>query len=261
MADAPAWVVTAASVRGPDHAREGRPRQDACAWSAEGGRLVAAVADGAGSASLSREGARVCSAAVVDALSGLTAPPFGEDDEEDEAVRGAVEGAIADARAALECRLDESGAGASLRDYAATVVGVWAEGDRGWLFHIGDGAAAAARALDPADSVVSPPENGRFAEQTYFFTDRAWRRRLRITPFSGRDLVVLATDGAGSFSFAPRWRGLEAEFVGPLARHLDGRPPAAARRTLARVLRAPGARAISGDDKTLVLARLKGAGG
>jgi hypothetical protein len=200
---------------------------------------------------------------VVDALSASPSPAFGEGEEEDEvaAVRGAVEAAIADARAALAGRLEESGAaaaGASLRDYAATVVGVWAEGDRGWLFHIGDGAAAAARAGDVADAVVSPPDNGRFAEETYFFTDRAWRKRLRITPFAGRDLVVLATDGAGSFSFAPRWRGLEAEFVGPLARHLDGRPPAAARRTLARVLRAPGARAISGDDKTLVLARLRG---
>ncbi len=255
MADGPsAWVVTAASVRGPDHAREGRPRQDACAWCAEGSRLVAAIADGAGSAPRSREGARVCSATVVDALSGSPAPAPG--DEAGDAVRAALEAAIADARSSLEGHLEDAGTG-SLRDYTATVVGVWAEAERGWLFHIGDGAAAAARAEDPADSVVSPPENGRFAEETFFFTDRAWRQHLRITPFSARNLVVLASDGAGSFTFAPRWRGLDADFVGPLARHLEGRPPAAARRTLAHVLRAPDAQAISGDDKTLVLARLR----
>jgi hypothetical protein len=257
MADpAPAWEVTAASVRGPDHARERRPCQDASAWRAEGSRLVAAISDGASSAPMSREGARVCSAAVVEALSRL---PLTPGEEEEQAVRAAVEAAIADVRSCLVCRLDRSGAG-SLRDYCATVVGVWAEGQRGWLFQIGDGAAAAARAEAPADSVVSPPENGRFAEETFFFTDRAWRKHLRITPFSARNLVVLASDGAGSFAFAPRWRGLEAEFVGPLARHLEGRPPAVARRLLARVLRAPDAQAISGDDKTLVLARLRTVG-
>jgi Protein phosphatase 2C len=255
---APAWEVTAASVRGPDHARERRPRQDACAWRAEGNRLVAAIADGAGSAPMSREGARVCSATVVDALSRLPSLPPGGDEEE-EAVRAAVEAAIADARSCLECRPGGSGTG-SLRDYTATVVGVWAQGERGWLFHIGDGAAAAARAEDPADSVVSPPENGRFAEETFFFTDRAWRKHLRITPFSARNLVVLTSDGAGSFTFAPRWRGLDAEFVGPLVRHLEDRSPAAARRTLARVLRAPGAQAISGDDKTLIVARRRTVG-
>jgi hypothetical protein len=258
MADPPsAWVVTAASVRGPDHARERRPRQDACAWRAEGDRLVAAIADGAGSATMSREGARVCSATVVEVLSELPSPPPGDDEKD--AVREAVEAAIAEVRSFLGCRFPGAGVG-SLRDYTATVVGVWAEGERGWLFHIGDGAAAAARAEDPADSVVSPPENGRFAEETFFFTDRAWRKHLRITPFSACNLVVLASDGAGSFTFAPRWRGLEAEFIGPLVRHLEGRPLAAACRMLARVLRAPGAQAISADDKTLVVARLRTVG-
>lgn len=252
--DAPlTWVVTAASVRGPDHADEGQPRQDHCAWRAEGGRLVAAVADGAGSAPLSRQGARLCSTAVVGDLFAIAAPPF---DDGEEPVRDAIAAAIATARSLIAARIDGS-LGGSMRDYAATVVGVWAEGESGCLFHIGDGAAAAARAEDLAGPVVSPPENGRFAEETFFFTDRAWRTRLRITPFAACNLVVLASDGAGSFTFAPRWQGLEAEFVAPLARHLERRSPAAARRTLARALHAPGARAISGDDKTLVLARLR----
>jgi hypothetical protein len=246
-------MVTAASVRGPEHAVEGQPRQDACAWRVDGDRLVVAVADGAGSAPLSREGARVCSATVVDALFAAGAPVL---DDEEEPAREAIEAALTTARALIAARIEEC-LGGSMRDYAATVVGVWAEGERGCLFHIGDGAAAATTARNLARSVVSPPENGSFAEETFFFTDRAWRERLRITPFAGCDLVVLASDGAGSFTFAPRWQGLEAEFVAPLARHLEQRSPAAARRTLARVLHAPGAQAISGDDKTLVLARLR----
>jgi hypothetical protein len=78
--------------------------------------------------------------------------------------------------------------------------------------------------------------------------------------YPDRLLVVLTSDGAGSFTFAPRWRGLDAEFVGPLVRHLEDRCAAAARRTLARVLRAPGAQAISGDDKTLIVARRRTVG-
>lgn len=247
------WTVSAASVRGPDHAGEGRPREDACAWRVDGERLVAAVADGAGSAPRSREGARLCSTALVEALATAPPPPPGDDDA---AARVTIEAAVAGVRAAIAERI-EAAPGGALRDFAATLVGVWAEGDAGWLFHIGDGAGAAARLDDLEDAVVSPPENGSFAEETFFFTDRRWRERLRITPFTACDLVVLASDGAGSFTFAPRWQGPEAEFVAPLARHLEQRSPAAARRTLARVLRAPGAQAVSGDDKTLVLARLR----
>jgi hypothetical protein len=247
------WKVSAASVRGPDHAALGRPREDACAWRAQGERLVAAIADGAGSATRSREGARLCARALVEALA-TTPPPL--PGGEQAPAREAIEAAIAGVREALAERL-ETCLGGALRDYAATVVGVWAEGDRGWLFHIGDGAGAAARLDDLPGAVVSPPDNGAFAEETFFFTDRAWRARLRITPFAGCDFVVLASDGAGSFTFAPRWRGLEPEFIAPIARHLEHRPPAAGCRTLARVLHAPGARAISGDDKTLILARLR----
>lgn len=247
-----AWIVTAASVRGREHASDGRPRQDACAWRSDGGRLVAVVADGAGSAPLSREGARLCSAAVVDSLFASTLTVL----EDEVAVRQSIEAAIVTARALIAERIEGS-LGGSMRDYSATVVGVWAEGESGWLFHIGDGAAAATRTRELGRSVVSPPENGRFAEETFFFTDPAWRARLRITPFEDCDFVVLASDGAGSFTFAPRWQGLETEFVAPLARHLERRSPAAAHRTLARVLHAPGAQAINGDDKTLVLARLR----
>src|SRR5688572_17030964 len=66
VAGAIIWRVVAASVRGTGHEKTNLPCQDAHGWEdIEGGWLVAAVADGAGSAPLAQEGAEVAVRHVV----------------------------------------------------------------------------------------------------------------------------------------------------------------------------------------------------
>lgn len=65
----PEWRVAAASVCGVSHSKISRPCQDAHDWvTLPGGILVAAVADGAGSASLAELGAGLAARTVVEAI-------------------------------------------------------------------------------------------------------------------------------------------------------------------------------------------------
>ena len=76
--DRPTWRALGASVRGTSHEKTGQPCQDAhCLELLPDGSLVAAVADGAGSAALGEVGAGV----VADAegtLIAITTPAAGE---------------------------------------------------------------------------------------------------------------------------------------------------------------------------------------
>jgi serine/threonine protein phosphatase PrpC len=81
--DSPFWRVAAASVCGASHEKTGQPCQDAHHWAAlPDGTVLAAVADGAGSAALSEIGATVATQTAVQFLatalaSHPPAPPEG----------------------------------------------------------------------------------------------------------------------------------------------------------------------------------------
>src|SRR5262245_7772654 len=61
-----AWRVVGASVPGVSHVRAGKPCEDAHVWAETGGALVAAVADGAGSAAVAEVGAAIAARAAVE---------------------------------------------------------------------------------------------------------------------------------------------------------------------------------------------------
>jgi hypothetical protein len=62
------WDILAASVRGKKHAHFGEWRDDSYAFSNSGSWTILAVADGAGSASLSRIGSRIATSVIVSHL-------------------------------------------------------------------------------------------------------------------------------------------------------------------------------------------------
>lgn len=254
------WKVVGASVRGPDHEADGSPCQDAFCHRTESGRLVAAVADGAGSAARSDEGARRLCEVLVEELSRCNAAlPADADEAVIEAWTDCARAAITMVRDEFRYRIaqtPEDGDDARLRDYAATLVATVAEPGGGLFFHIGDGAAAALPTPEAwDDGVLSAPENGEFANETYFFTGEDWRERLRLTPFGASELIVLLSDGAMPFTLAKRYAGLEPRFMAPVTRFLDGVDTADGAEALAHTLDREEARRISGDDKTLVWIR------
>ena len=238
------WTIYSARVTGAAHIEEGLPCQDAFAVETVGDVLVAVVADGAGSARYSDEGSRALSDAVIAALIPLAQDiPSGK-----AAIESAVTGAIETVRARI-LRPETV-----LRDFAATLVGcVYHPSRGGFFFHIGDGAAVAARVPDWSGLAVSRPANGEFANETFFYTMDNWREQLRWTPIPpGADLVALMTDGPMPFVMSIGQEGLFPDFAGPIDAHLSQLDIEAGSADLTATIDSDSAREISSDDKTLI---------
>lgn len=247
-----AWHVYAATAIGKSHIDGGLPCQDALAHERVGDVLVGVVCDGAGSHALSHLGAQAISSSVSIALAGrLTA---GEDllAFSVDALTVVVAEAVAGARAALEA--EAIAQGGVLADYSATLVGVIAGAKGGCFFHIGDGLGIARAGADVAP-VLSLPENGEYANETYFVSGEFWREHLRLTPFPmPATTIALMSDGAMPFVMAKGHASFYAPFVEPVTRFLLANDEATGSAALAGTLGDPRTYGITGDDKALLLA-------
>lgn len=246
-----AWHVVAASATGRAHLDRGQPCQDAFAAEAVDDALVAVVCDGAGSAAYSDRAARSVADATVHALAARLR--WGKDllQDDPELAETAFGDALASVRAGLEAQA--AAARHDLRDYACTVVGAVVGATDGWLFHIGDGVAVVEASDAPA--LLSRPDNGEYANETYFLCGPQWRARLRLTRIAAPcTLLALMSDGAQAFSMARGGDALYRPFIDPVLRYLHGVDPDQGSRALQATLANPRTDAITGDDKTLLLA-------
>lgn len=253
-----AWRIYAASATGTSHLDKGIVCQDAFAYQVDGEVLVAVVCDGAGSASRSDEGSRLLADTVVGALSErLREDPTLLEGDHDRFAAIAI-AAVETARAVLIETAAQ--ARASLSSYAATLVGFAGDGQRGWFFHIGDGIGVAEAALmeaaqAAAASVVSAPENGEYANETYFVTGDAWRQHLRVLAVPAPIArLALMSDGAMPFAMEKGNAGLFKPFIEPVTHYLASVSEADGSRALTGTLEDPRTHGITSDDKTLLIA-------
>ena len=232
-----AWHVCAAAAIGRSHVDGGLPCQDAFAFDRVGDALIAVVCDGAGSQPRSHEGAQSVSADVVATLARA------------ETVSPEVfVAAIASARAALEAR------GGVLSEFAATLVGAYLHRDGGWFFHVGDGVAVACN-TDGA-STVSLPENGEYANETFFVTGEGWESHVRVMQVAGPIAsVALMSDGAMPFAMAKDLSSPFMPFFEPVSRYLACVDEATGSQALLGTLLDPRTDTITSDDKTLLVAQ------
>lgn len=238
------WRVFAASAIGKSHIDGGLSCQDAWGSAFDNTRLVAVVCDGAGSASKSDAGARECAdsicqflTAVDSSSSSCITPPV-------------IEQAIEAARARLQWRADELGL--PIRELACTVVGVVLFQDGGYLFHIGDGMAVVELADD--STILSLPENGEYANETYFVTGDDWRPHLRATSFSGTvRCISLMSDGAMPFAVNRGKTGMFGPFIDPVRSYLATISEAQGNEALLATLSDERTWSITSDDKSLLL--------
>lgn len=176
-------MKTAAAVqRGTGHLAQGLPCQDRAVGRVGPSCAVVVLCDGAGSRADSHRAAQcLCDWASVwlaeafDALYALDGP-------------GAAARILREGLArldALEMEPDEC---------LCTFLAFARHADGRWLMaHIGDGYIFA------SDEVLSHPENGRYANETYFFSEPRAAEHLRVA--KGRDrtetAVLLTSDGCG----------------------------------------------------------------
>jgi hypothetical protein len=241
------WHVCAAAAIGRSHVDGGLPCQDAFAYERVGELLLAVACDGAGSQPHSAEGAQVLSTTVVATLAarardGALATP--------EALHVCIRDAIGVARNELSARATQDGG--QLTQYATTLVGTIVGPGGGWFFHVGDGVGVA---LASDACIVSLPENGEYANETFFVTGDAWEEHLRVMPIPGAvTCVMLMSDGAMPFVMSKDLAMPYRPFFDPVAQYHAGVDETTGSQALLGTLADPRTNTITSDDKTLLFA-------
>lgn len=235
------WKLVFGSVPGTSHVRLGLPCQDHCDGVVSGTTLMAACADGAGSAELSQLGSKAAVDRFMQVASGDARPTM-------EQVEAWVE-------AAREALLEEAAAyEATPRQLACTFLAALV-GD-GWVafVQVGDGMIV----FDGPDGydLAFWPDNGEYANTTRFLSEDDYRQHLRIEIIERQvsELAVL-TDGLQMLALDIAGAKVHDPFFAPLFKALrNGPDEAALKASLRGFMDSKRVNEHTDDDKTLLLA-------
>ena len=247
------WRVVAASVGGTSHLKNNQLCQDAHHWQIlPDNVLVAAVADGAGSAVSGKVGAMV---AVEAAIENISVKQLTRRTLDDEQVRSVLNDAIIAAKLAVE---DEAAAcDKQPQDLATTLIITIATPELAAVVQIGDGMAVAKDRIGNL-LALTMPDNGEYINATTFLTSpnaldtaqmRIWREAIVNVGVLTDGLQMLALNMAVGEPHKP--------FFFPLfdfAANADDK--GAAKEQLATFLRSDRITQRTDDDLTLIIAAL-----
>ncbi len=271
------WLLANASVKGASHINSGSPCQDASIVRTDhsGKWLIAVASDGAGSASRADEGADFVASKFANALTELSQKL--ESRSPGSWTSDFVIRVILETRSYLRDRADDAGPSRfsrdrskvaapshldSIQDFNCTLVACLLGPSGGFSIHIGDGAIFGQRQDRSSTNGSSPdnvnyvsrPENGEYANETYFLTEGDWIRHLRITPMPALKWVLLCTDGGAALSMRDETEP-KTGFLSPvLSQLIDAKNNHRRDSLLETILNDPKADGVTGDDKTLVIA-------
>ncbi len=250
------WRTAGVSVAGTSHLRTGTPCQDAHRIAhLPGGVLIAAVADGAGSAPLADVGSACAVRAAVDAaMARLGAGLPAAEEDWHALLREAFEAARAALAAAAAAR------GRPVTELATTLLLAVATPDLVAAAQVGDGAVVGRLADDSFRAVTRPPAQ-EYVNETTFLTS--------ANPFGQASFAVLREPLTGLALFSDGLQMLalkmpegtpHAPFFTPLLRFVaEVKDPNATEGQLRRFLQSPRVTDRADDDLTLVLAVRAGA--
>ena len=193
------WRIATATAPGSSHLKDALPNQDAVACRLVevgiGEIVVAAVADGAGSASRSDEGSRTAVdaavATIVDGINRQPAAAFAERLAESLARDAVKQARIAVERYGLRHNVP-------VRELASTLIVAFASDDLVTAAQVGDGAVIAFNIGSGEARTLCDAHTGEYANETTFITSRSEPDQIAdVGHASGHDYDVLAliTDG------------------------------------------------------------------
>lgn len=246
------WKVFFASAAGRHHLSRDLPCQDSGHHTVVDDAFVGVVCDGAGSASEGRLGAELFATTVTELVSeSIKTGRLAMDAVPDRRER--LLAVIGEARARIgEIALSRQ---LALGDFACTLVGCIGSRDGGCFFHVGDGFAICV--TDAGESVLSRPENGEYADETFFITDESWSDHFRVTPISEVRrgcLIGLMSDGTSPFAVNRMRNGFYGPFIEPIVAFLRNATEHDGNQALRNVLEHEKTLDITSDDKALLLA-------
>lgn len=251
------WRVAWACSIGTSHATAGTPCQDfaACeiAERPEGGVLIVAASDGAGSASRAEAGSEVTATTLVSlarryledgaAIADLTRATVVQ-------WIGAIGSAIAKRAELDDCEI---------REYSCTLLGAIVGPREAAFVQIGDGAIVVSHGEADGWSYLFWPQHGEFANSTNFVTSPNVMQALEFEVAPRRiNELALFTDGIENLVLHQASRSVHEPFFNQMFRPVRALPTEGVDQSLSEGLR----RYLSGpvicdrtdDDKTLVLA-------
>lgn len=251
------WHVVAASVRGTSHEKVGQLCQDAHHWQklAEG-VLVAAVGDGAGSATLGKVGAIVATQTAVETIveaicreSTLQLPE--EKPEWQLLLTKALEAAKTAVEAeAVVCKM-------KARDLATTLIIVVATPKLIAAVQIGDGLAVA---CDRQGNMIAltAPQHGEYINETTFLVSPNALNTAQVTLWRGSTSnIAVLSDGLQMLALDMGQGKPHEPFFSPLFHFMaEVKDENEAKDQLGAFLRSPRITERTDDDLTLLLATL-----
>lgn len=247
------WRVTSCSVQGSSHIKSDLPCQDYSEWqSPKGEVLIAAVADGAGSASESLRGAGI---ACKTAIALLEQSPERLDGLSEDGCKELISKAFAAARSALVNEADI--AKLPLRELACTLILLIAT--RSWAIagQVGDGAALVMDETGQMQNLTRPAET-EYLNQTTFLTAEDALQALQVETYSGAvQSVAMFTDGLQMLALKMPDAKPHTPFFTPLFKFLNSEADDVVRmEQVQKFLASPRITQRADDDLTLLLASL-----
>lgn len=250
------WRVVAASICGRAHSRTNDCCQDAHVWrTLPGDVLIAAVADGAGSASHGGEGAAIAAARAVEHLATAVAPAVPES-------AAGWEILLRESLAASRTALEEEAVvrELDLRDLATTLI-VLAMTPGGFgVGQIGDGAAIL-REIGGGLTALTRPTDSEYVNHTTFLTSDEALATAQVVARVGPpgEAVALFTDGLQRLALRMPEGEPHEPFFAPLFRFLgEAGDLSAANQELETFLGSARIQERTDDDLTLLLAARPG---
>lgn len=241
LATAP-WCAGVATRRGSDHATTGSPCADrAILRQLDGGRAIAALADGAGSVA---DGAAGADLAVNAALGCLERGLTGRVPADQAGLEALARHALVAAAEALDGPR-----------HACTLILCILLPDRLVAAQVGDGFAVVRRHGDSAYRRAVAGWRGEHINETPFLTDADWTDHARVSTVTAPTFLCLASDGLEHLAIRRADDAPHGGFFRPLEAFLASRPEHP-ETELAAFLAAPETTARSRDDLSLVAAAL-----
>jgi hypothetical protein len=249
------WLIAQASVVGTGHIKSSLPCQDASVARVtdSGEWLVVVVSDGAGTAKRSDEGSELVATHFFESLLSL-AKQF-ERRAPGQWVNDFVIARVLEARESLRQKAQAD----VISDFHCTLVACLLGPSGGFAIHLGDGAifggcSDQSRLDTDGNFFISYPENGEYANETFFITEGDWVRHLRITPMPPMDWIYACTDGGTAFALEGDREPREGFIFPVLNKVLQQSNPIKRNEALVAILTDPLADKVTADDKTIVLA-------
>jgi serine/threonine protein phosphatase PrpC len=243
------WRVVGASIQGVSHVKAGQPCQDAHAWATlADGALIAAVADGAGSAASAEIGARLAAQTAIEFLRGQLNDGLPLDEAAWQALLPAT---LQNARQQLEREAEAREC--ALRELATTLLICVATERLTVAAQVGDGAMALeneAREL----LLLTAPQAGEYVNETAFLVSANYLEAMQFICLPERaQRLALFSDGLQRLALQMPLGKPHAPFFTPLF-NFAAQAGAEANEQLAAFLRSPRIAERADDDLTLLLA-------